>query len=161
MPRPIPAMRRAPRWLYAVLTALLVAACGIRQAVYVPQGFQELAVDGSFVQEDAGMVIHMPVLVVNKSDVTLHPAITIDPRGHEVRLVAASWRVEGKDVAPLTAPDPATPVDTREPLDLHWNVSALGPAVNALGTASWIQLELRIDGAPHPLRIDLARKDHF
>jgi hypothetical protein len=133
----------------------------MRQAVYVPQGFQELAADGSYVQEDAGMVIHMPVLVINKSDVTLHPAITIDPRDHDVRLLAAAWRVEGKDVAPLTPPDPTRPLDTREPLDLHWNVSALGPAVTALGTTSWIQLQVSIDGTPHGVRIDLVRTDHF
>ena len=144
-----------------LLALLLLAGCGIRQAVYVPQGYQELAADGSYVQEYAGVVIHMPLLVVNKSDVTLHPAITIDPRTHQVRLVSALWRVGAKDIPPRTAPDPGKPIAAHEPLDLHWDVGAGGPAVAALGNTSWIQLQVLIDGQPHAIHIDLARRDHF
>jgi hypothetical protein len=145
-------------WLVAIL---LLTGCGVRQAVYVPQGYQELAADGSYVQEYEGVIVHMPLLVVSKSDVTLHPAITIDPRTHQVRLVSALWHLGGKDFPPLAAPDRGRPIVAHETLDLHWDLGATGPAVAALGNSSWIQLEVLIDGKPHGIHIELARRDHF
>lgn len=147
--------------LFRLIAVLLLAGCGVRQAVYVPQGYQELAADGSYVQEYAGVIVHMPLLVVSKSDVTLHPAISIDPRTHEVRLASALWHLGGKDFPPLVAPDRGKPIAAHEPLDLHWDLGTEGPAVAALGNSSWIQLELLIDGKPQGIHIELARRDHL
>lgn len=143
------------------LALCLLAGCGIRQAVYVPQGFQELAADGSYVQDYAGVIVHLPLLVVNKSDVTLHPSITVDPRGHDVRVASAFWHVSGTDRPPLTPPNPGISVTSRTLLDLHWNIASLGPAVSLLGASSWIDLELMIDGVPHEVRIEFDRSDRF
>lgn len=149
------------RSLLGLVALLLLAGCGVRQAVYVPQGYQELAADGSYVQEYAGVIVHMPLLVVSKSDVTLHPAISIDPRSHQVRLISALWHLGGKDFPPLAVPDRGKPVVAHEPLDLHWDLGTAGPAVAALGNTSWIQLEVLIDGKPQGIHIELTRRDHF
>ncbi|UPG95562.1 hypothetical protein [Luteibacter aegosomatissinici] len=147
----------------AFTVALLFSAtgCGIRQAVYAPQGYQAVEEDGSFFHDESGVTIRMPMLVVNKSDITLHPAITIQPHDHDVRVISASWLMDGKELAPVTRVDSSKPVSAREPLDLHWNIKAMGKAVPTLGDTSSIRLVLRIDGQPHELRIKLKRRDRI
>jgi len=145
----------------AVAIASIATACGIRQAVYVPQGYQEVVEDGSYFHDESGVTVRLPVLVVNKSDITLHPSITIEPHDHEVHVASARWRLNGRDIAPVADVDNGKVIDAREPLDLHWNIQAMGKAVKVLGDASSILLSLRVDGQQREIEIDLKRRDHF
>jgi hypothetical protein len=148
------------RAVCAFLAAALLSGCGIRQAVYVPSGWQRTEQDTFELRKD-DLVASMPMMVVNKSDVTLHPAVSMHSKGHEVRLVSASWTVAGQPLAPYSRIDPAAPVDGSVPLDLHWTAPNRGKVVDVLSQGTPLRIDVTVDGTPEVIDIDFVRRDRY
>lgn len=132
----------------------------MRQQVYAPQGWIESA-DGNYVLGGYDWRVSMPVLVVSKSDITLHPAITVNPGKHAVSLTRASWILQGQSYPPHDHEYEGVAITQPQVLNLHWEFPSGKKAVDALGRESTIRLELVVDGAPRTVDILIQRQDHY
>jgi hypothetical protein len=93
------------RGSHVLMASLLAVAlpmaggCSLWQAVYVPSGW-ELGSDGTYLLQKGDIVASMPIMVVAKSDRSLHPAISMTSTDHELRFKDASWILAGHPLAP-------------------------------------------------------------
>ncbi|MBB3225954.1 hypothetical protein FHW69_000544 [Luteibacter sp. Sphag1AF] len=136
---------------------MLIAACGFRQRVYMPQDWIEGA-DGSYALGGEDWRITMPVMVVAKSDITLHPAITLSPGKHTVSITRARWVLHGQSIAPKDADYEGKPITGPTLLNLNWEFPKGTKAVDELGADSIIRLDMVVDGEPRSVDVPMVLK---
>jgi hypothetical protein len=154
----ISASRRITAALACVVLATASSGCGIRQAIYVPIGWNRTS-EEAYQLRKGDVTASMPIMVVNKSDQTLHPAVTLQSKGHELRYAAASWTLTGKSVAPYSDLAPGSLIDSYAPMNLHWSTKGLGKMVTLLGSGSNLRIDVTVDGRPESIDIQLVRRD--
>jgi hypothetical protein len=138
----------------------MAGGCSLWQAVYVPAGW-EPGPDGMYRLHQGDIVASMPIMVVAKSDRSLHPAISMTSTDHELRFKDASWILAGHPLAPYSHLARDTLIDGHAPLNLHWSTEGMGKMMKVLGNGSTLHIDVTTDGKPAVIKIEMIRRDHL